>query len=72
MNIDNKEEKTLEQTFEEIEAIVEQMEAADISLDASFLLYQQGIEKLKSCNQMLDMVEKKMLILGENGELAEF
>lgn len=65
-------EETLEETLEQVEEIIRQMEESQVSLDTSFRLYQQGIEKLKHCNQMLDAVEKKMLILGQNGELSEF
>ncbi len=65
-------EETLEETLEQVEEIIRQMEESQVSLDTSFRLYQQGIEKLKHCNQMLDAVEKKMLILGQNGVLSEF
>lgn len=71
LNAEAKEE-TLEEGIHAVEAIIKQMEASDVSLEASFQLYQQGIEKLKNCNEMLDTVEKKMLMLGQNGELNEF
>ena len=41
-----------------------------ISLEDSFLLYQQGITKLKHCNDKIDAVEKKLLILNEEGQLV--
>ncbi len=63
---------SLEETFEQIEAIINQMEQTDVSLEDSFRLYQSGIEKLKTCNELLDSVEKKMLVMKENGELTEF
>lgn len=65
-------EVTLEEKLVRIEEIIHKMEDADVSLDASFQLYQAGIEQLKDCNEMLDMVEKKMQILNQNGELREF
>lgn len=67
-----KKELSLEQAISEVETIIRQMEASDISLEDSFKLYQQGIEQLKSCNGMLDTVEKQMLIIGQNGDLSEF
>ena len=55
-----------------VEEIIRQMEESEVSLETSFQLYQQGVEKLKTCNMMLDEVEKKMLVLNQNGELSEF
>lgn len=62
---------TLEESFLQIEAIIEQMERQDVSLDESFRLYKQGIEQLKNCNALLGEVEKKMLVLNAEGELEE-
>ena len=70
---ENKEAKTptLEETFSQIEEIIDQMEQPEVSLDASFQLYQQGIEQLKNCNRLLDEVEKKMQILNADGSITE-
>ena len=38
------------------------------SLEESFVLYQKGIEKLKICNEKIDAVEKKLLILNQEGQ----
>lgn len=61
-----KEEGTLEETLLEIEGIIQQLQQREISLEDSFLLYQEGIEKLKICHEKIDMVEKKLLILNED------
>lgn len=63
---------TLEKAFEELEAIIEKMQTKEVSLDDSFALYTEGTKLLKYCNEQLDTVEKKMLVLGEEGELHEF
>ena len=63
---------TLEKAFEELEVIIEKMNSKEVSLDDSFSLYAEGTKLLKYCNEQLDMVEKKMLVLGEEGELHEF
>ncbi len=62
----------LEKLFLQLEEIITKMEDSDISLDDSFALYQSGIGKLKQCNALLDEVEKKMLVLNEDGALEEF
>ena len=63
---------TLEKAFEELEAIIGKMNTKEVSLDDSFALYTEGTKLLKYCNEQLDMVEKKMLVLSEEGELHEF
>ena len=63
---------TLEKAFEELEVIIEKMNDRAVSLDDSFALYTDGTKLLKYCNEQLDAVEKKMLVLSEEGELHEF
>ena len=63
---------TLEKAFEELEVIIEKMNSKEVSLDDSFALYTEGTKLLKYCNEQLDKVEKKMLVLSEEGELHEF
>ena len=65
-------ESSLEETFQEIEEIIEQMQSREVTLEDSFALYEQGIRKLKLCNEKIDSVEKKMLLLNEQGELEPF
>lgn len=67
-----KKDVSLEETFEQIEMIIQQLESPEVTLDDSFRLYQSGIEKLKTCNALLDHVEKKMQVIQENGELTDF
>ena len=63
---------SLEKRFEHIEEIIDKMEAGDVSLDASFELYKNGLEEIKEANAMLDDMEKAMLVLNEDGSLEEF
>ena len=65
-------ESGLEELFEEIEEILGRLEDKEISLEDSFLLYEQGMKKLKACNEKIAQVEKKMLMLNEQGNLVEF
>ena len=69
---ENKETITLEEHFDTIEGILEQMESGEISLDESFELYKKGLSEIKAANESLDLIEKAMLVLNENGELEEF
>ena len=65
-------EQSLETVFEQLDEIVEQLEAEDVSLEDSFGLYHKGMDLLKVCNEKIDTIEKKMMILDENGEEHEF
>lgn len=65
-------EMTMEEALKELDGIVERLESREISLEASFALYQKGMELLRQCGSKIDTVEKKMLKLNEDGELSEF
>ena len=72
----NKEKKqqdlTLEETFAGLEEVIRTMEKGDITLEESFQLYHKGMDMLKSCIDKIDKVEKKMLILDNEGAAHEF
>jgi exodeoxyribonuclease VII small subunit len=65
-------EQSLETVFEQLDEIVEQLEAEDVSLEDSFGLYHKGMDLLKVCNEKIDTIEKKMVMLDEIGEEHEF
>ena len=48
------------------------MENPELSLEDSFMLYEQGMKKIQRCNQKLDTVEKKMLQITEDGTEVPF
>ena len=65
-------EMTLNQAFEALDQVVEGLSEDNNTLEDSFALYQKGMELLKACNEKIDTVEKKMMVLDENGEKHEF
>ncbi len=66
------EKLNLEEAFQKLEQTVEALEQEDISLEQSFQIYKEGMELLRKCNQTIDQVEKKVLVLNEDGESHEF
>ncbi|HIX63235.1 MAG TPA: exodeoxyribonuclease VII small subunit [Candidatus Mediterraneibacter colneyensis] len=58
--------------FRELEQVIAKMEEGDVTLEQSFELYNKGMELLKKCSRTIDAVEKKVLVLDENGEKHEF
>ncbi|MEG0805562.1 MAG: exodeoxyribonuclease VII small subunit [Lachnospiraceae bacterium] len=67
-----KETHTLEDTLNQVSEIITQLEDKEITLEDSFSLYERGIKKIKECNDEIDKVEKKMLVLNAQGELEEY
>ena len=65
-------EQTLEEAFVRLDQMLEKLSDRDTALEDSFQVYAEGTKLLKYCNEKLDKVEKKMLMLSEEGELNEF
>lgn len=65
-------EPGLEEAFVQLEETVAALEQEEISLEESFRIYKEGMKLLKKCNQAIDQVEKKVLVLNEDGETHEF
>lgn len=61
----------LEEAFEKLNHILEELEKPEIALEDSFTLYQEGMKLLKTCNDSIDRVEKELIVLSENGDANE-
>ncbi len=59
------EKKSFEQTMEELEQVVEALEAGQIELDQALLLFEKGIKLSKACQKILDQAEQKVTRLTE-------
>ena len=68
----DREELSLEEAFNMLDEITRSLEKEDISLEDSFSAYKKGMDLLKICNDKIDQVEKKVLVLNEEGGLDEF
>ncbi len=62
----------LEVMFEELESVIAQLESSDISLEQSFTLYNRGMERIRKCNETIDVIEKKVQVIDQNGVGHEF
>ena len=65
-------EISLEEAFTRLQETIENLEKDDITLDQSFQEYQKGMLLVKKCNEIIDKVEKKVLVLNEDGGTDEF
>lgn len=57
----------LEESFEQLETIIAELEKGDMTLEDSFKKYEEGMKLIKNCSNSIDRVEKKLTVL-ENGE----
>ncbi|MDY3250188.1 MAG: exodeoxyribonuclease VII small subunit [Candidatus Choladocola sp.] len=69
---EGKKELTLEESFSRLDEMLEQLENRELPLEDSFRIYQEGMNLLRYCSEKIDTVEKKILVLNEDGELDEF
>ena len=66
---EEQEQRSLEENFSELEELIGQLEAEDISLEDAFTAYSNGMNVLKQCNEQIDRVEKQVMKLNEEGAL---
>lgn len=60
---------SVEETFEALDSLIEQLESGEGSLEDAFKYYEEGMKLIKSCNDKIDRIEKQVMVLG--GEQAE-
>ncbi|MBQ1547911.1 MAG: exodeoxyribonuclease VII small subunit [Lachnospiraceae bacterium] len=68
---ENKKEKTLEESFSELDDIIEKMEEGDLPLEETFELYKKGMEAVRECGTKIDAVEKQVKVLTEEGDFTD-
>lgn len=56
-------DKSIEQTFDELDHIIEKLESSETTLEESFASYEMGMKLVKACSEKIDKVEKQMIIL---------
>ena len=61
---------TIEESFAELENILEQLESSESSLEESFRWFDKAMKLVKSCSDQIDQVEKKIIVLSEGEDNA--
>ncbi len=59
--------KSVEESFEMLDQMVEKLESSDVTLEESFRIYQRGMNLLKDVSEVLDDYEKKIQVLNADG-----
>ncbi len=65
-------EFSLEQAFGQLEELVSALENPQITLEDAVGKWQSGMELVKKCEEQIDLAEKKVLVLSEEGNTDEF
>ena len=51
---------SFEELTTQLEAVLEQLERGDLSLDAALATYERGVALVRQCNEVLDQAELKI------------
>lgn len=62
---------SLEEALEKLDETIAGLQSEEVSLEESFELYKMGMDYVKICSETIDMVEKKVLMLNQEGRLDE-
>lgn len=54
---------TFEQSLEQLEGIVADLESGELGLDDALARYEQGVQRLKQCHEQLQAAERKIELL---------
>lgn len=66
------EEKTLEECFDELDGILEAMEADGVTIEQSFAHYERGMKLVKDMHEKLSSLEGKVEQINAEGQFEEF
>ncbi len=59
---------SMEKAYEELDALLADMEENEHSLSETFSLYEKGLKLIRQCNDEIDHIEKQLVILEEGAE----
>ena len=65
---EEKKELTIEQSFEELDRIMERMQSEELSLDETFRLYKTGISLVDDCSRKIEKIQCEIQKLNTAGE----
>lgn len=61
-----------EQALRDLEALVERLEAGELTLEQSLTEFERGVELTRRCQQALTDAEQRVKILTEQGQESDF
>lgn len=64
--------KTLENSFKELDKILEEMENDSVAIEEAFGLYEKGMKLVKEVHSKLLGLEARIEMINEDGSVEEF
>ena len=68
---EKQEKLSLEEVLEKLDETITKLQSNEVTLEESFDLYKEGMDYVKLCNETIEQVEKKVLMLNQEGTLDE-
>ena len=65
------EKLSLEEALGKLDETIAKLQSEEVSLEESFELYKEGMDYVEFCSKTIDQVEKKVLMLSQEGKLDE-
>ena len=72
MSAKQKKTMTIEEGFAFLDESVKKLSDEDVSLEESFAVYEKAMQVLKETHDKIETVEKKVMVISENGSEEEF
>lgn len=63
---------TIEENLSQLDKIAAQMSDPDVSLEDSFGLYEEGIRRIRECNDAITSVKQRVEKLEKDGTVTDF
>lgn len=63
---------TIEENLSQLDKIAAQMSDPDVSLEDSFRLYEEGIRRIRECNDAITSVKQRVEKLEKDGTVTDF
>ena len=64
--------QTMEEAFAELEKTIAKLQDRETPLEEAFELYRSGMALVKDCGRRIDLIEKQVQVINEEGELDDF
>ena len=62
---------SVEEAFEKLDGMIGTLSDRDTPLEKAFETYEEAVKLLRTCSASIDLVEKKVMMLNEEGGLDE-
>lgn len=70
--MEDKQTMTMEEAFDRLNQVLNEMESGEYTLEETFTLYEEGLKLVRHCHETVDTMEKKLMILeGQDPEAGE-